>query len=61
MRDDDVRSSCFAALDVLLAKHGPDVLVRVAKVHFKTAHEIAPDHYAYVEKPFFRRVKKAEA
>ena len=25
MRDDDVRSSCFAALDVLLAKHGPDV------------------------------------
>lgn len=25
MRDDDVRSSCFASLDVLLAKHGPDV------------------------------------
>ena len=24
-RDDDVRSSCFASLDVLLAKHGPDV------------------------------------
>jgi len=25
VRDDDVRSSCFAALDVLCAKHGPDV------------------------------------
>jgi len=25
VRDDDVRSSCFASLDVLLAKHGPDV------------------------------------
>lgn len=25
MRDDDVRSSCFAALDVLCAKHGPEV------------------------------------
>ncbi len=45
----------------LVAKHGPDVLVRVAKVHFKTAHEIAPDHYEYVEKPFFRRTKKSDA
>ena len=25
VRDDDVRSSCFAALDVLCAKHGPEV------------------------------------
>jgi hypothetical protein len=25
VRDDDVRSSCFAALDVLQAKWGPDV------------------------------------
>jgi len=25
MRDDDVRSSCFAALDVLQAKWGPDI------------------------------------
>lgn len=25
VRDDDIRSSCFAALDVLCAKHGPDV------------------------------------
>ena len=25
MRDDDIRSSCFAALDVLCAKHGPEL------------------------------------
>lgn len=25
MRDDDVRSSCFAALDVLQAQHGPEL------------------------------------
>jgi putative restriction endonuclease len=25
MRDDDVRSSCFASLDVLCAKHGPEL------------------------------------
>lgn len=28
MRDDDIRSSCFAALDVLCAKHGPEVPYR---------------------------------
>ena len=28
MRDDDVRSSCFASLDVLCAKHGEDVPYR---------------------------------
>ncbi|HET7647831.1 MAG TPA: HNH endonuclease [Gaiellaceae bacterium] len=28
MRDDDVRSSCFASLDVLCARHGPDVPYR---------------------------------
>ena len=30
----------------LVAKHGPDILRQVAKVHFKTAHEIAPESYA---------------
>jgi hypothetical protein len=25
MRDDDIRSSCFASLDVLCAKHGPEL------------------------------------
>lgn len=44
-----------------VAKHGADVLERIAKVHFKTAHEIAPDRYEYVEKPAFVRRKKAEA
>ena len=44
----------------LCAKHGPDVLLRVAKVHFKTANQVAPESYAYVEKPFFRRAKKSE-
>ena len=27
MRDDDIRSSCFASLDVLCAKHGPELPV----------------------------------
>ena len=44
----------------LVASRGPDVLRSLAKVHFKTAHQIAPDHYEYVEKPFFRRPKKTE-
>ena len=30
----------------LVAQRGPDVLRQVAKTHFRTAHEIAPDHYA---------------
>jgi ribonuclease HIII len=37
----------------LVKRFGPDVLERVAKVHFKTAHDVAPEHYAYVEKPKF--------
>lgn len=42
----------------LVARDGVEVLKKIAKVHFKTAHEIAPDSYAYVEKPFFRPAKK---
>src|SRR5216110_3689380 len=30
----------------LVEMNGPDALRTVAKVHFRTAHEIAPDHYA---------------
>jgi ribonuclease HIII len=30
----------------LVAQHGPGILGKVAKTHFKTAHEIAPDHYS---------------
>ena len=27
-------------------KHGPEILPQIAKVHFRTAHEIAPAHFA---------------
>jgi ribonuclease HIII len=30
----------------LVETHGPDVLQQVAKVHFRTAHEVAPDAFA---------------
>jgi ribonuclease HIII len=30
----------------LVEANGPDILRQVAKVHFRTAHEIAPDHFA---------------
>ncbi len=30
----------------LVKMNGPQILREVAKVHFRTAHEIAPDHYA---------------
>jgi hypothetical protein len=29
----------------LVETNGPDALRDVAKVHFRTAHEIAPEHY----------------
>jgi hypothetical protein len=43
----------------LVARLGPEGLARLAKVHFKTAHQISPEHFEYVEKPFFRRTKKS--
>ena len=30
----------------LVAKHGPEILRQVAKVHFRTAHEIAPESFS---------------
>jgi hypothetical protein len=30
----------------LVAAHGPDVLLRTAKTHFKTASEVAPGNFA---------------
>jgi ribonuclease HIII len=30
----------------LVETKGPDALREVAKVHFRTAHEVAPNHYA---------------
>ncbi len=44
----------------LVKRFGGDVLLRVAKVHFRTAHEVAPDHYAFVEKPAFVPRKKSK-
>jgi ribonuclease HIII len=35
-----------AAARQLVAQHGHEMLRQVAKVHFRTAHEIAPDHFA---------------
>ncbi|MDQ6623284.1 MAG: ribonuclease HIII [Verrucomicrobiota bacterium] len=34
------------AARALVEKEGPDALRQVAKVHFRTAHEVAPDFYA---------------
>ena len=34
------------AARALVGTHGPAILGQLAKTHFKTAHEIAPDHYA---------------
>ncbi|MDQ3118815.1 MAG: ribonuclease HIII [Verrucomicrobiota bacterium] len=34
------------AAKALVAKHGPEILRQVAKVHFRTAHEIAPESFA---------------
>jgi ribonuclease HIII len=42
------RGASGAVKDVardLVEKHGPQILEKVAKTHFKTAHEIAPSHY----------------
>jgi ribonuclease HIII len=30
----------------LVTKHGPETLRQVAKVHFRTAHDVAPEHFA---------------
>ena len=40
----------------LVEKQGPEVLSKVAKVHFKTAHEVAPDAFAApAPKPAWRK------
>jgi ribonuclease HIII len=41
-----VSASVKQAAKDLVAKNGPEVLRQVAKVHFRTAHEIAPDSFA---------------
>jgi ribonuclease HIII len=40
-----VSASVKEAAKALVSKHGPEVLRQVAKVHFRTAHEVAPDFF----------------
>jgi ribonuclease HIII len=30
---------------VIVEKHGPEMLRQIAKVHFRTAHEVAPEAF----------------
>ena len=41
-----VSAAVKEAAKVLMAKSGPETLRQVAKVHFRTAHEIAPESFA---------------
>jgi ribonuclease HIII len=41
-----VSASVKEAAKALVEKEGPDVLRKVAKVHFRTAHEVAPESFA---------------
>ena len=41
-----VSATVKAAARSIVEKEGPAALRRFAKVHFRTAHEIAPDHFA---------------
>lgn len=41
-----VSAEVKATASELVAKHGAEVLRQVAKTHFRTAHEIAPDSFA---------------
>lgn len=40
-----VSAATKTAAHTLVASHGPEILEKAAKTHFKTAHEIAPDRY----------------
>ncbi len=42
-----------AAASDIVATRGPEALGAVAKTHFKTAHEVAPDYYAAPVRPAF--------
>jgi ribonuclease HIII len=43
--DRGVSSQTKATAEKIVAAGGPDALRKVAKVHFRTAHEVAPDHF----------------
>ena len=41
-----VSAEVKATAEKLVAEKGPEILRRVAKVHFRTAHAVAPEHFA---------------
>jgi ribonuclease HIII len=41
-----VSASVKQTAQEIVAASGPEALAQVAKVHFRTAHEIAPEHFA---------------
>ena len=58
-----VSSTVKAAAHELVTAQGAEILEKVAKTHFKTAHEIAPDKYKAPPESRFRRFvrpKKAD-
>jgi ribonuclease HIII len=44
--DRGVSSAVKATAEKLIAEKGPEILREVAKVHFRTAHAVAPEHFA---------------
>jgi ribonuclease HIII len=49
------------AAHALVAAHGGEILTKVAKTHFKTAHEIAPEHYEKPPESAFRRFVRTKS
>ena len=43
--DRGVSAQTKSTAEKIVAKGGPDALRKVAKVHFRTAHEVAPEHF----------------
>jgi ribonuclease HIII len=48
-------ASVKEAAKLLVERHGAEILREIAKVHFRTAHEIAPQEYAKPAQPVWRR------
>ena len=55
-----VSAGVKATAHELVASQGAEILAKVAKTHFKTAHEIAPEHYAAQPVSAFRRFVRAK-
>jgi ribonuclease HIII len=56
-----VSAQVKAAAHALVAAHGGEILARIAKTHFRTAHEIAPDHYEKPPESTFRRFVRTKS